>query len=142
MTKTEFQQDIPSSPQQLAEKANQVISGLKDQYIVQTRSDIEAMRDFLIRAKTAKPQKRFKLIRTDFFQKMHDMKGLGATFGYSLLTALGKYACDYLRNKTEISDDDIHKMELVLNDTIRVLDDDLVGTGGAIGAEIYSHITS
>jgi len=140
MNKTEFQQ-IPSQTQELLDKANQAVLGLKDQYIAQTRSDIEAMHDFLTRAKTAKEQKRLKLVRTDFFQKMHDMKGLGATFGYSLLTALGKFACDYLRNKTQISDDDIQKMEQILSDATRVLDDDLSGTGGTIGAEIYSHIT-
>lgn len=124
----------------LAQKANQAISGLKKQYLEQTTNDVRIMKDLLLKAQKAEQQKRFKFIREDFFIKVHDMKGQGSTFGYPLLTEVGAYACDFLRNKKEITDADLTVLKQVVKDAETVLEEDLMGTGGQIGADIRERL--
>ena len=120
----------------LSVEANKVISELSDDYLVQVQKDTAAMADILKKARRVKQERRFQLIREDFFLHMHDMKGQGTTFGYPLLSDLGKVACDYLRHKTEISLSDLDYLALVLADTQMVLDKNLTGKGGKLGTEI------
>lgn len=124
----------------LAQKASQAISGLKKQYLEQTKEDVRIMKDLLLKAQKAKQQERFKFIREDFFIKVHDMKGQGSTFGYPLLTEIGAYACDLLRYKQEITDADLTVLKQVVKDAETVLEEDLMGTGGQIGADIRERL--
>ena len=68
------------------------------------------------------------------------MKGQGSTFGYPLLTEVGAYACDFLRNKKEITDADLTVLKQVVKDAETVLAEDLMGTGGQIGADIRERL--
>ena len=70
------------------------------------------------------------------------MKGQGSVFGYPLLTELGAYACELLRHKKEITDEDLSVLEQVIKDTELVLNDDLMGLGGQAGADIRARLTS
>lgn len=134
------EKDKKTETEILAQKANQAISGLKEQYLEQTKEDVCIMKDLLLKAKKANQQKRFKFIREDFFIKVHDMKGQGSVFGYPLFTELGSYACELLRHKEEISDEDLSVLEQVVKDAETVLEEDLMGTGGQIGADIRARL--
>lgn len=134
------EKDNKTEAEILAQKANQAISGLKEQYLEQTKEDVRIMKDLLLKAQKAEQQKRFKFIREDFFIKVHDMKGQGSTFGYPLLTEIGAYACDLLRYKQEITDADLTVLKQVVKDAETVLEEDLMGTGGQIGADIRERL--
>ena len=134
------EKDNKTEAEILAQKANQAISGLKEQYLEQTKEDVRIMKDLLLKAQKAEQQKRFKVIREDFFIKVHDMKGQGSTFGYPLLTEGGAYACDFLRNKKEITDADLTVLKQIVKDAETVLKEDLMGTGGQIGADIRERL--
>ena len=120
----------------LSVEANKVISELSGDYLIQVRRDVMAMADILKKARRVKQEKRFHLVRDDFFLKVHDMKGQGTTFGYPLLSDLGKVACDYLRHKTEVSLADLDYLVLLVADIQTVLDKKLTDKGGKLGAEI------
>ena len=124
----------------LARKAREALAGLTGQYLKQMDSDIVFMKKLLQKAKKTTDKKRLTLIREDFFLKVHDMKGQGSTFGYPLLTELGAYACEFLRNKTEITDSDLVVLDNVVKDIQLVLDDDLTGTGGQAGVDIRERL--
>lgn len=124
----------------LADKAAAAIAGLSEQYLNQVQSDMVVMRDLLNRARTADAAERFRLIRDDFFGKVHDMKGQGATFDYPLLTDLGGFACDYLRLKKEITPADLEVLDGLVADMDTVLSHRLTGEGGALGQKIRAHL--
>lgn len=124
----------------LAGKAAAAIADLSDQYLEQVQSDMAVMRDLLKRARTADETERFRLIRDDFFGKVHDMKGQGATFDYPLLTDLGGFACDYLRLKKEITPADLAVLDGLVTDMDRVLSHHLTGDGGALGQDIRARL--
>lgn len=134
------EKDNKTEAEILAQKANQAISGLVGQYLEQTENDVRIMKDLLQKAKNVSGKKRFTLIREEFFVKVHDMKGQGSVFGYPLLTELGAYACDFLRNKKEITDTDLDILAQVVKDADLILRDDLMGMGGQIGADIREHL--
>ena len=125
----------------LAARAAEALAGLADTYRSQLDQDIQIMRDLLDRAADLTPVNRMPPIRTDFFGKMHDLKGQGTTFGYPLLTDLGGYTCDYLRHKTEITDFDLTVLTRVLNDVECIFRDSLTGEGGSVGADIRRRLS-
>ncbi len=120
----------------LSVEAGKVISELSKDYFIQVQKDITDMADILKKARRAKQKKRFQLVREDFFLHAHDMKGQGTTFGYPLLSDLGKVACDYLRHKTEVSVTDLDYLSLLVVDIQTILDKKLSGKGGCLGTEI------
>ena len=132
--------DIPTEAEIMSNKASQAISSLTGQYVDQAKADLQVMKKLLSQARKATPGKRFRMIREDFFMKVHDMKGQGSTFGYPLLTEVGGYACDYLRNKSEITQEDLGVLDRLVADIERVLSDDLTGMGGLAGSEIRTHL--
>lgn len=134
------EKDNKTETEILSQKANQAISGLVGQYLEQTANDVMVMKELLEKAKNASAKKRFALIREDFFVKVHDMKGQGSVFGYPLLTELGAYACEFLRNKKEITDTDLDILEQVVKDADLILRDDLMGMGGQAGSDIRAHL--
>ena len=134
--------DIPTEAELMSDKATQAISGLTAQYVEQAKADLQVMKKLLAQARKATPGKRFRLMREDFFMKVHDMKGQGSTFGYPLLTEVGACACDYLRNKTEVTPEDLDVLTRLVADIERILTDDLTGMGGLAGSEIRAHLGS
>ena len=134
------EKDQKTETEILEQKARQALAGLTGQYLEQMNMDVVIMKELLQKAKKASDKKRLNIIREDFFLKVHDMKGQGSTFGYPLLTELGAYACEFLRNKTKITDSDLEILEQIVKDTQLVLDDDLTGMGGQAGADIRAHL--
>lgn len=132
--------DSQSENNILVQKAKIAIADLTEDYIVHLEQDIRDMDDFLARAATADAETRFRLIRTDFFNKMHDMKGQGATFGYPLLTDIGTYTCDFLRHKVGISDADLTVLKTMLSDTKTVLKKQITHADSPAAAPILAHI--
>ena len=130
------EKDQKTETEILEQKARQALDGLTGLYLEQINTDVVIMKELLQKAKKASDKKRLNIIREDFFLKVHDMKGQGTTFGYPLLSDLGKVACDYLRHKTEVSLADLDYLSLLVADIQTVLDKKLVGKGGRLGTEI------
>ena len=120
----------------LSAKANEVLSDLKGSYLEQLKKDIPIMEDLLKKAHLVPLKERFDLIRNRFFVKVHDMKGQGATFGYPLLSFLGAYACDYVRDKETITLSDVKVLERIFKDIRLVFSESLLGDGGQKGEKI------
>ena len=125
----------------LADKAAQVLADLTDDYLVQVRKDIQIMYTALDKAEMGDPQKRGELLMDAFFVKMHDLKGQGATFGYPLLTDIGTFVCNYLRNRKGISLLDLTFLKQCVTDADTIVQKNLTGDGGSIGEEIRKRLT-
>lgn len=117
----------------LSDKAAQVLADLTKSYLVQVKNDIQEMYDSLKLVETATARKKSTLIRENFFIKMHDLKGQGATFGYPLLTEIGRVACDLIRAKKSFSNLDIPVLKQYVDDANYIIQKDLTGDGGDWG---------
>ena len=70
------------------------------------------------------------------FRQSHDIRGLGATFGYTLATQIGTSLCNFLEG---VSDHDARAYEVMRAhvDALRaVIANDVKGDGGKVGREI------
>ena len=126
--------------ERLAQQAKEALSDLADTYLVQVNQDFLIMRELLEKARGATSENRFHLIRDDFFVKMHDLKGQGLTFGYPLLTEIGRFTCDFLRQKKNVSLSDLDLLNDVLSDMDLVLKNNLTDSGGKMGKEILDRL--
>ena len=139
-----FQQNGKAHPTMeseiLSAKAAEALADLTDMYQVQVATDIEVMTQMLTAAKALDGYDRLNQIRTDFFNKIHDLKGQGRTFGYPLLTELGAFTCDYLRHKTAITDEDLAVLDRVLIDIRQVHQNHMMGENPPKSRTIRRHI--
>ena len=124
----------------LSDKAAKALADLTEVYLIQVKKDIQTMYDILKQAETAAPQKKNTLIQGDFFTKMHDLKGQGATFGYPLLTDIGRVACDFMRHKKGFSGLDIDLLKEYVNDAHHIIEENLTGSGGAWGQALQKRL--
>lgn len=126
--------------EELSRKAADVLSDLTEQYPVWTQEELTAMTDYLNQASVADEERRFSLIRNDFFGKAHDIKGQGSTFGYPLMTDVGSFICEYLRHKENFADQDITLMHDMVKLMHTILSEGLTGDGGDMGQSIRNKI--
>ncbi|MBR6412707.1 MAG: hypothetical protein IKS41_06075 [Alphaproteobacteria bacterium] len=124
----------------LSDKAAQVLAELSAPYVAQVKQDIQTMYEVLKKAEVAAPPKKLTLIQEEFFIKMHDLKGQGATFGYPLLTDIGTVVCAFLRSKKSFSGLDIDFLKRFVDDADAVIQGNLTGDGGEEGAIIRKHL--
>ena len=94
----------------LSQNAEDVIAGLRHNFIVATKESIIQMQHILNDVQndeTAQAQ----ILPDSFFRMAHDIKGQGATFGYPILTDLGKDICDILRYKDSWTLSELNRIE-------------------------------
>ena len=130
----------PTEAERLAQKAKEALSDLVDTYLIQVNQDFLTMQNLLDQAYSASSENRFHIIRDDFFVKMHDLKGQGATFDYPILTEIGRFTCDFLRQKKKITLSDLDVLKDILSDVDLVLKNKLTDSGGKMGKEILDRL--
>lgn len=133
-------QPVQTEADVLSDKVAQALADLTVSYVVQVKKDIQIMQDLLKKAEVASPQKKMDLMQGDFFVKMHDLKGQGATFGYPLLTSIGAVVCDFLRNKKNLSLLDIAFLKQYVDDAELIVRENLTGDGGSQAAAIRKRL--
>ena len=133
-------QPVQTDADILSDKVAQALADLTVSYVIQVKKDIQIMQDLLKKAEVASPQKKVELIQGDFFVKMHDLKGQGATFGYPLLTRIGAVVCDFIRDKKNLSLLDINFLKQYVDDAELIVRENLTGDGGDRGAAIRKRL--
>ncbi|MBM3568990.1 MAG: hypothetical protein FJX46_09575 [Alphaproteobacteria bacterium] len=74
------------------------------------------------------------------FNIFHDLKGQGSTFGYRLVTAIGKSACDYIVKDEALTDFQLTVVEQHYLAIKIVLDRKITGDGGPTGAAVLDKL--
>lgn len=118
----------------MLQRAESVIVEHGAEYIGRAQGQIDELVRTVQSAK-ASPENRGEIF-DQIFQQSHDIRGMGATFGYDLVTAVGTSLCNFVEDITDPNDD---AMEVVIAhaDALRaVIGNDVKGDGGAVGREI------
>lgn len=72
----------------------------------------------------------------------HDLKGLGGSFNYFLITDIGRLLCSYLQQvNNNISKLDTEVLSAHIDAFDLVLSQNISGTGGQEGAQIHAKLT-
>ena len=104
----------------LSQRAEDVISGLRGNFVSSAKESILRMGDILKMIRDDEVAQS-RVLPDSFFRMAHDIKGQGTTFGYPLLTELGVDICDILRGRTSWSRQELNRIEQDLADMHTVI---------------------
>lgn len=119
---------------QMLKKAEDVVQQHAEKYIERAQEQVDALVE-VVRQTQGATDDREQLFEKIFLQA-HDIRGLGSTFGYTLVTNIAASLCNFV----ESADKDNDGVMEVLNahvDALRgMIGNDVKGDGGPIGREI------
>ncbi|MCK5424012.1 MAG: Hpt domain-containing protein [Emcibacter sp.] len=113
----------------------QGIDKLKDTYLHWTRTQLEKLHThlhLLERKDVARPDS----LVSEIFDLTHNIKGLGGSFGYYLMTDIASSLCEYVRYMEKNTDmkTDVMRAHIIAMDV--VISEEIEGSGGDEGNEI------
>lgn len=130
----------PTDPNDLEKLAMEAMADLSAKFPAWASGDVQKIKQYLNEASGMFGDERTSIVRTKVYQKAHDLKGQGTTFGYPLITDIGSHMCKLITSKTNFSSDDliILKGDAQMMET--VLWKKLKGDGGEKGAKILEKL--
>ncbi|MBL4802739.1 MAG: Hpt domain-containing protein [Emcibacter sp.] len=117
----------------------QGINKLKDTYLHWTRTQLDKLRAHLQLLEQESAYKPDDLL-TEIFDLSHNIKGLGGSFGYYLMTDIATSLCEYLRFKDNISDLQTDIITAHVKSMDVVLTEEIGGSGGEQGNQILEQL--
>ncbi|WP_416900127.1 MAG: hypothetical protein ACMVY4_10655 [Minwuia sp.] len=77
----------------LIKKAQRAVDGMATEFRERARIELEEINDMVMRAPSSDD---IAACYQEIFDTVHDLKGQGSTFGFTLLTSIGDSLCRYL----------------------------------------------
>lgn len=105
----------------LEKKAQELIQSLSKNFLKEANSSLINMTKILNQSKSLNENERKKILKTEFFQSAHDLKGQGSTYGYPLVSKLAAYICETVLKKRIFKNTTIENLENTINDMKEVL---------------------
>ena len=119
---------------QMLKKAEEVVQQHAEKYIERAQSQIDGLVE-VVREAHAETNERPKIFER-IFLRAHDIRGLGSTFGYTLVTDIAASLCNFVES-VENHDDNVMEVIDAHVDALRgMIGNDVKGDGGSIGREI------
>jgi chemotaxis protein histidine kinase CheA len=119
---------------QMLEAAEKVLEKHAVEYVSRGRAQIDGLYALFEGAREDEEG------RTESFQEMyrqsHDVRGLGATFGYTLVTEIASSLCSFIEGLPEIDEEAMDVVQAHIEALRGLLANDIKGDGGKIGREI------
>ena len=123
------------------QRAEQVIEDLADTYLETVRADLEKLQNAFAELKSGAGDKEKHL--ADIFQIAFDIKGLGGSFDFNLMTVIGNQLCRYLDGlEGDPEAGDLDLIQLHIDALQVVIAEGLKGDGGAAGEQLLSGLES
>jgi hypothetical protein len=119
-------------------KAERAVERVGQRYQVQARSDLVEMKATFSKLAADRQHPEQYLSRLSAMGR--EMKGQAGTFGYDLLTRFGDSLYELTRNMRQLTDRHVELIRVHLDAIEVVIDQDIRGTGGAIGEELSNSL--
>lgn len=117
----------------------QGVDKLKDTYLHWTETQLKKLHAHLHLIEQKDANKSGRLL-TEIFDLAHNIKGLGGSFGYYLMTDIASSLCEYLRYKDDISDTLVDTVAAHIKSMDVVLTEAIEGSGGEQGNKILEQL--
>ena len=119
---------------QMLLKAEEVVQQHAEKYIERTQDQIDALVEVVQEAEAETGDK--AALFEKIFPQAHDIRGLGSTFGYTLITNIAASLCNFVE-AVDNYDEDVMEVQNAHVDALRGINsNDMKGAGGPIGREI------
>ena len=134
-----FEDDDDDLPEAVR-KAQEAVAALADNFTDWMRSDLKSALASLAKAKDGLPDNASDI--RDIYAVCHNIKGQGGSFGYELITDVGKSLCDYIHDAGPASEKKLKVVEAHLTAIKFILDRDIQGDGGDVGKQLQAKLQS
>ncbi|MEX2617999.1 MAG: hypothetical protein WD767_18075 [Alphaproteobacteria bacterium] len=124
---------------EMLSRAENVIVKHGDGYIGRAQTQLDELVRTVHIAKKADRQDRPEIFDRIFHQS-HDIRGMGTTFGYNLVTAIGASLCNFLETVTECNDAAMEVVSAHADALRAVIGNDVKGDGGSVGLELVESL--
>ncbi|MDD9927750.1 MAG: Hpt domain-containing protein [Rhodospirillaceae bacterium] len=119
---------------QMLQKAEEVVQQHAEKYIERAQDQIDALVEVVQEAEAETGDK--AALFEKIFLQAHDIRGLGSTFGYTLVTNIAASLCNFVE-AVDNYDEDVMEVLNAHVDALRgMIGTDVKGDGGPIGREI------
>lgn len=115
-------------------EADAALLALAEEYPAYAVVDVDQMEAALVALQAAGG--RDPALIGEIYGTAHNVKGQGAAFGYELMTLLGEAICSLTRERDWLDGDAMARTGAMIAACRQVLDQRLLGLGGAPGARI------
>ena len=113
-------------------EAEQRVENLKEEYIAHLKDDMAEVEELVARYTDSRDPKALKLL----FRVIHNMRGQAATFGYPLITQVGRSLCLYLLEQEEKGETPELLLITLHADALKVIyREQIMGSGDSISQE-------
>ncbi len=119
-------------------RAEEATTALRANYTEWARIDVDHTQALLDAAKKGPEGRREKLDL--LYAAMHNIKGQGTSFGYPLVTRLGKSLCRLIAPSRALDDAGLKIAQAHLDALKLVLDQKIAGTGGEVGEKLAARL--
>ena len=128
--------DLPEA----VRKAQEAVAALAENFTEWMRADLDSALASLAKAKDSLPDNSSHL--GDIYSVCHNIKGQGGSFGYDLITHVGKSLCDYIHDAGSASERKLKVVEAHLTALKFIIDRDIQGDGGQVGKQLQAKLGS
>lgn len=119
-------------------EAETKIAELAEDYEVWADEDLNSAKQALESARATQTNR--KLLIQNIFNTVHNMKGLGGTFGYDLITLIGQSLCDFIRHIPDATNSELEVIHHHLAAMGVVLDKQIKGPAGPFADKITAKL--
>lgn len=124
---------------EMLSRAENVIVKHGDGYIGRAQTQLDDLIRTVQIAKKADQESRQEMFDRIFHQS-HDIRGMGSTFGYNLVTAIGASLCNFIEAVTECNDAAMEVVSAHADALRAVIGNDVKGDGGPVGLELVESL--
>lgn len=121
---------------EMLEKAEDMIAGMKDNYLDWVKEDLEKLQKAYDKAKSSMKKQDFQ----EVFEVAHDMKVQGGSFNYDLVTIVGNDLCRFIESVDEFSQSDSEIVKIHIDSIRLIVAKGLEGDGGEEGQQLLEAI--
>ena len=115
-------------------RAEAVIAGMTGNYLEWAAQDLAKIHQALEDLKAEKKDHKDALAR--IFELSHDIRGQGGSFGYTLMTILGRTLCTFVEKLEDAGPAEVEVIQLHINAMDLVIARQMKGDGGKEGEQL------
>ena len=124
----------------LEKKAQHLIHSLKKNFLKEATDALTHMQKALDDTAFLSQSEKDRLLKTLFFQTVHDLKGQGSTYGYPLITKIATHDCFIIQSKKSFSQANIDNFKLDILDMQALLKEENLSNKSALAKKIIKRL--
>ena len=124
----------------LSKKAQHLISSLKKDFLKEADFALKKMQKTLDDTAYLSQTEKDRVLKTIFFQTVHDLKGQGSTYGYPLVTKIATHDCSIIQSSKTFKQETIDDFKLDISDMQKLLKEENLPLNSPLAQRIIKRL--